>query len=222
MSTTQVRGDSTAARRGAEGDLQLEVVVIPVTDVDRAKEFYARAGWTLDADLAREDFRLVQFTPPGSACSVQFGSGVTSAVPGSSRSMYLVVSDIAAARADLVERGLEVSEVFHEGAPGARFKTNGRLGGPAGNRQTYSSFASFGDPDGNTWLLQEVTARLPGRAAVGGTMYASAQDLADAMRRASAAHSEHEQRQGGADDENWPAWYAAYMVAEQAGADLPL
>ena len=205
-------------------DEKLEVIVIPVSDVDRAKEFYGSLGWRLDADLAAGDsFRIVQLTPPGSACSIQFGTGVTSAVPGSVKDLYLIVSDIEAARGGLVARGIEVSEVFHEGAPGARFQdqgANGRVSGPAPEDASYGSFVSFSDPDGNSWLFQEVTARLPGRVDPAVTSFGSASDLADAMRRASAAHGEHEKRIGEA-DANWPDWYARYMVAEQAGTELP-
>jgi catechol 2,3-dioxygenase-like lactoylglutathione lyase family enzyme len=204
-------------------DEKLEVVVIPVSDVDRAKEFYGSLGWRLDADVARGDnFRLVQFTPPGSGCSIQFGTGLTSAAPGSAQDLYLTVSDIGAARADVVARGVEASEVFHEGAPGGRFRdgTDGRVSGPAPKDASYGSFASFSDPDGNSWLVQEVTTRLPGRVDPTVTLFGSASDLADAMRRASAAHGQHEKRIGHA-DADWPDWYAKYMVAEQAGAELP-
>jgi catechol 2,3-dioxygenase-like lactoylglutathione lyase family enzyme len=213
-------------RTGADiVDEKLEVVVVPVSDVDRAKEFYLSLGWRLDADLAAGDsFRIVQLTPPGSDCSIQFGTGLTSAAPGSAQGLYLVVSDIEAARADLVSHGVETSEVFHEGAPGGRFTrdgTNGRLSGPAPADASYGSFVSFRDPDGNSWLLQEITTRLPGRVDQAATSFASASDLADAMRRASAAHGEHEKRIGHA-DANWPDWYARYMVAEQAGTELPV
>ena len=205
-------------------DEKLEVIVIPVSDVDHAKEFYGSLGWRLDADRAvGDDFRIVQLTPPGSECSIQFGTGVTSAAPGSVQDLYLVVSDIEAARAELAARGVEVSEVFHEGAPGARFHddgANGRVSGPAPKRASYGSFVSFSDPDGNSWLFQEVTTRLPGRVDAAATSFGSASDLADAMRRASAAHGEHEKRIGEA-DANWPDWYARYMVAEQAGTELP-
>ena len=205
-------------------DEKLEVVVIPVSDVDRAKEFYGSLGWRLDADhAAGGNFRIVQLTPPGSGCSIQFGTGVTSAVPGSVKDLYLTVSDIEAARAEVVAHGIEVSEVFHEGAPGARFQpqgANGRVSGPAPEDASYGSFVSFSDPDGNSWLLQEVTTRLPGRVNPAVTSFGSASDLADAMRRASAAHGEHEKRIGEA-DANWPDWYARYMVAEQAGTELP-
>jgi catechol 2,3-dioxygenase-like lactoylglutathione lyase family enzyme len=203
-------------------DMKLEVVVIPVSDVDRAKEFYARLGWRLDADVAAgPDFRIVQLTPPGSGCSIQFGTNVTPAAPGSAQSLYLIVDDIEAARDELIARGAEVGEVFHEGAGGARFGTNGRVSGPDPEGGTYRSFATFQDPDGNGWLFQEITNRLPGRVDPGATEYTSASDLASALRRAEAAHGEHERRTGER-DENWPDWYAGFMVAERAGTELPL
>jgi catechol 2,3-dioxygenase-like lactoylglutathione lyase family enzyme len=205
-------------------DIKLEVVIIPVLDVDRAKEFYGRLGWRLDADFPFDNgFRVVQFTPPGSGCSIQFGTKITSAAPGSAQGLYLIASDIEAARDELAARGAEVSEVFHAGTPGAQFQpdsTSGRVRGPAPDNASYSSFATFSDPDGNGWLLQGVTTRLPGRIGAAETAFASAADLASAMRRASAAHGEHEKRIGKA-DANWPDWYAKYMVAEQAGTELP-
>jgi catechol 2,3-dioxygenase-like lactoylglutathione lyase family enzyme len=205
-------------------DLKLEVVVIPVSDVDRAKKFYANLGWRLDADFTFDNgFRVIQFTPPGSGCSVQFGTKITSAAPGSAQGLYLIVSDIAAARDEIVGRGVAISDVFHSGTPGAQFNpdgTSGRTSGPAPNHATYSSFATFRDPDGNGWLLQEVTTRLPGRIDSASTSFGSANDLASALRRASAAHGKHEQRIGKADP-NWPDWYAEYIVAEQAGTGLP-
>jgi predicted enzyme related to lactoylglutathione lyase len=204
--------------------MKLEVVVIPVSDVDRAKKFYAKLGWRLDADFRFDNgFRIVQFTPPGSGCSVQFGTNITSAGPGSAKGLYLIASDIEAARGDLVARGVKVSDVFHAATPGAQFQpdvTGGRVIGPAPDHTTYGSFATFSDPDGNGWLLQEVTTRLPGRVDPATTSFGSASDLASALRRASAAHGEHEKRIGKADP-NWPDWYAEYMVAEQAGTALP-
>ena len=202
-------------------DLKLEVVVIPVSDVDRAKDFYGRLGWRLDADFGFDNgFRVVQFTPPGSACSLQFGTKMTSAAPGSAQSNYLIVSDIQAARDQLAAHGVEISEVFYPGAPGAQFQTDGsdRVGGPASDHASYSSFATFSDPDGNSWLLQEVTTRLPGRIDAAETSFASVDDLRQALVRAAAAHGEHEKRTG-QHDENWPDWYAEYMVREQAGGD---
>jgi predicted enzyme related to lactoylglutathione lyase len=224
MSTTG-EGTSEADGAGSAGitDLKLEVVVIPVADADRAKEFYGRLGWRLDADFPFDNgFRVIQFTPPGSGTSVQFGAKMTSAAPGSAQGLYLVVSDIEAARGQLSASGAEVSEVFHPGTPGAQFSgdASGRVSGRAPDGGSYGSFATFSDPDGNGWLLQEVTTRLPGRVDAAATAYASAADLAAALRRAAAAHGEHEKRTGAA-DQNWPDWYAAYMVAEQAGAELP-
>jgi len=209
-------------------DLKLEVVVIPVSDVDRAKAFYTRLGWRLDADFASGDgWRVIQFTPPGSACSVIFGSNVTAAAPGSARGLYLIVSDLEAARQDLLGRGIAVSEPFHGGGdvhagPDEPYLFGSvRAGGADPKRGSYSSFASFSDPDGNGWLFQEVTTRLPGRIEADTTTFASQTDLAAALRRASVAHGEHEKRTGG-HDENWPDWYADYIVREQAGQTLPL
>ena len=220
-SSDAIRGARTAAARV---DLKLEVVAIPVSDVDRSKKFYAKLGWRLDADFAFDNgFRVVQFTPPGSACSVQFGKNMTPAAPGSVRALYLVVSDIEAARAELFALGIDVSEVFHPTAPGAQFQSNGasgRASGPAPDHATYSSFATFSDPDGNSWLLQEITKRLPGRIDTGVTSFGSAGDLASALRRAAAAHGIHE-KSIGEPDTNWPDWYAKYMAAEQAGTELP-
>ncbi len=215
---------NTAQARGK--DMKFELVVIPVSDVDRAKEFYGRLGWRLDAEFAGGDgFRIMQFTPPGSGCSIIFGKNVTPAAPGSAQGLYLIVSDIAAARDELRGRGVDVSEVFHSDSVSAGTDDpylfgRHRISGPDPGRGSYRSFASFRDPDGNGWLLQEVTTRLPGRIDSGVTSFASANDLADAFRRASAAHGKHEERLGQR-DENWPEWYAAYMVAEQTGKDLP-
>jgi len=223
MSTEVSSNDASGIASVTNVDTKLEVVVIPVSDVDRAKEFYGSLGWRLDADVATgDDFRLIQFTPSGSGCSVQFGTNLTSATPGSAQGLYLIVADVEAARDELLARGVRVSEVFHEGAPGARFYpgTSGRVSGPAPDRSSYRSFASFSDPDGNGWLFQEVTTRLPGRIDSPETSFASVSDLAGAFRRASAAHGKHEERTGEADP-NWPDWYAEYMVAEQAGKDLP-
>jgi len=225
MKTNEVRSnDATSDVSVAGVDMKIEVVVIPVSDVDRAKKFYGGLGWRLDADFAFDNgFRVVQFTPPGSGSSIQFGTKVTPAAPGSAQSLYLVVSDIVAARDQLVARGVNVSEVFHPGTPGAHFQPDGsstRLSGPSPDHASYRSYATFSDPDGNSWLLQEVTTRLPGRVELAGTTFASVNDLASALRRAAAAHGEHEKRIG-QPDANWPDWYAAYMVAEQAGEKLP-
>jgi catechol 2,3-dioxygenase-like lactoylglutathione lyase family enzyme len=220
MSTTAIRKeDATAAARVAKVDMRLEVVAIPVTDVDRAKEFYGRLGWRLDADFSTGDDHVVQFTPPGSECSIHFGTNLTAAAPGSAQGLFLIVSDIQAAHDELMARGVAVSDVFHF-AGWNRLNPNGRVAGPAPDRRSYGSFVSFSDPDGNGWLVQEVTTRLPGRIDASSTTFASAPDLANAMRRAAAAHGEHEKRTGQA-DANWPDWYAAYMVAEQAGGELP-
>ncbi|MBB4397975.1 VOC family protein [Bradyrhizobium sp. ERR14] len=208
-------------------DLKLEVLVIPVSDVDRAKAFYTRLGWRLDADFTSgDDWRVIQFTPPGSACSVIFGTNVTAAAPGSARGLYLVVSDLEAARQDLLARGVEVSEPFHgagdvHAGPDEPYLFGSvRVSGADPKRGSYASFAAFSDPDGNGWLFQEVTTRLPGRIAGDGTAFASATDLAATLRRAALAHGEHEARTGG-HDENWPDWYAEYIVREQAGQPLP-
>ena len=225
MTTADVRSDDARGIAGVKNvDMKVEVVVIPVSDADRAKEFYGSLGWRLDADFLFDNgFRVVQFTPPGSGCSVQFGKNITSAAPGSAQGLYLVVSDIQAARDGLVARGVEVSEVFHAGTPGAQFQpdgTSGRVSALAPDHTSYGSFATFSDPDGNGWLLQEVTTRLPGRIDASERAFASTADLASALRRAEAAHGEHEKRTGEA-DANWPDWYAAYMVAERAGTGLP-
>jgi catechol 2,3-dioxygenase-like lactoylglutathione lyase family enzyme len=208
----------------AKVDQKIEAFVIPVSDADRAKQFYSKLGWRLDADFSFDNgFRVVQFTPPGSGCSVQFGTNITSAVAGSAQGSYLIVSDIEAAHDDLIARGIEVSEVFHSGTPGAQFQlndTSGRLSGPAPGRASYSSFVTFRDPDGNGWLLQEVTTRLPGRIDSAMAVLTSANDLASLLRRAAGAHGEHEKRIGHP-DANWPDWYAEYMVREQTGKDLP-
>ena len=209
-------------------NLKLEIVVIPVSDIDRAKQFYESLGWRLDADFAAgNDFRVIQFTPPGSSCSVIFGKNVTAAMPGSAQGLYLIVSDIVAAREELRGRGVEISEVFHDagdvhaGTHEPYLFGRLRVGGPDPDHRSYRSFASFNDPDGNGWLLQEITTRLPGRIDSEATTFASASDLASALRRAEAAHGEHEKRMGGQRDANWPDWYANYMVAEQAGTELP-
>jgi catechol 2,3-dioxygenase-like lactoylglutathione lyase family enzyme len=225
MIANGIDNKGTAGNAGtARVDMKLEVVVIPASDVDRAKEFYGRLGWRLDADFRFDNgFRVVQFTPPGSACSIQFGTNITTAVPGSGECLYLVVSDIVATRQELVARGVHVSEVFHPVTPGAQFQpdgASGRVGGPAPNNASYSSFVTFSDPDGNGWLVQEITTRLPGRIDSRTTAFASVSDLATAMRRAETAHTEHEKRTGQR-DANWPDWYARYMVAEQAGEQPP-
>ena len=223
MSTNAVRGIDAKV---APVDMKFEIVVIPVSDVDRAKEFYAKLGWRLDADFAAgADYRVIQFTPPGSGCSVIFGKNVTAAAPGSAQGLYLIVSDIQAARKALLDRGVQISEAFHNngvfaGNDEAYLSGRTRASGPDPQHRSYSSFASFSDPDGNGWLFQEITTRLPGRIDSATTTFASANDLAGAMRRAEAAHGEHEKRIGKADPD-WPDWYASYMVAEQSGTELP-
>jgi len=208
MSTTGVRKDASGSASVTDIDMKIEVVVIPVSDVDRAKEFYGRLGWRLDVTPPT----VVQFTPHGSGCSVQFGATLTSAAPGSAKE-YLIVSDIEAARNALVAAGVEVSDFFHIGPQGP-------VPGLDPERRSYFSRASFSDPDGNTWLMQEITSRLPGRVDAAETAYGSASDLANAMRRAAVAHGEHEKRTG-EEDPNWPDWYAEYMVSEQAGTEPP-
>jgi catechol 2,3-dioxygenase-like lactoylglutathione lyase family enzyme len=215
MESIRVRNDAAIKSASAQTvDFKLEVVVIPVSDVDRAKRFYDSLGWRLDADIVRgHDVRVVQFTPPGSPCSIQFGAGLSSAVPGSAQGLYLVVSDIEAARVELVHRGVELSDPFHLGPGGDR------ISGPDLQRRSYASFASFGDPDGNGWLLQEVTVRLPGRVRLNNVTFTSQTELAAALRRAAAAHDEHEKR-GGQKDADWPSWYAEYLLGEQTGKPI--
>ncbi|MBR0914150.1 VOC family protein [Bradyrhizobium japonicum] len=232
MATTEIDRDAAAGSPNTSStsrgvDLKLEIVVIPVSDVDRAKAFYTRLGWRLDADFASADeWRVIQFTPPGSACSVIFGKNVTPAAPGSARGLYLIVSDLAVARQELLDRGIAVSAPFHgagdvHAGPDEPYLFGSvRVSGVDPKRGSYSSFASFSDPDGNGWLFQEVTTRLPGRIAGDGTTFASTADLAATLRRAAVAHGEHEKRIGG-HDENWADWYADYIVREQAGQPLP-
>ena len=226
MSQTAAQKQASEPKPSAV-DMKFEIAVIPVSDVDRAKEFYAKLGWRLDADYAAptNDFRVIQFTPPGSGCSVIFGKNVTAAAPGSAQGLYLIVSDIEAARRDLLAGGVNISEVFHSdgvysGTDEPYLFGRARASGPDPAHGSYRSFASFGDPDGNGWLFQELTTRLPGRIDSGVTTFASVNDLASALRRAAAAHGEHEKRIGAADP-NWPDWYAAYMAAEQTGTGLP-
>jgi catechol 2,3-dioxygenase-like lactoylglutathione lyase family enzyme len=220
MSTTATLSKDTAtdARVGTV-PLKLEVVTIPVSDVDRAKAFYESLGWRLDADFTSATDHVVQFTPPGSPCSIHFGTNLTTAAPGSTQGLLLIVSDAQAAREELKRRGVEASEVFHFGGWN-RVDPRGRVSGPDPDGRSYASFVSFSDPDGNGWLLQEIKTRLPGRIDGAETAFASAADLASAFRRAEAAHGEHEKRTGQRDAE-WPEWYAAYMVAEQHGTELP-
>jgi catechol 2,3-dioxygenase-like lactoylglutathione lyase family enzyme len=219
MTSTEVRNNNASGMATAKNvDMKLEVVTIPVSDVDRAKEFYARLGWRLDADFSQADERAVQFTPPGSDCSVHFGRSVTPGPTEPATGLFLVVSDIQAAREELASRGVEVSDVFHFAASPAPF--GGPVGGPAPDHGSYGSYAAFSDPDGNNWLLQEVTTRFPGRIDSAAAAFGSSSDLASALRRAAAAHGEHEKRTG-AEDANWPDWYAEYMLREQTGEQLP-
>jgi catechol 2,3-dioxygenase-like lactoylglutathione lyase family enzyme len=212
ISIKQAKYDAGAARVA----MNLEVNVIPVSDVERSKQFYQLLGWRLDADDApAKNVRIVQFTPPGSGCSVTFGNGLTAAAPGSAAAA-LIVSDIEAAHDELIRGGVDASEMWH----GASFPPEARLPGRDPKRTSYGSFFSFNDPDGNTWLVQEVTTRHPGRIDSAATSFGSANDLASAIRRAGAAHGEHEKRNGQR-DANWADWYAAYMGAEQAGTELP-
>jgi catechol 2,3-dioxygenase-like lactoylglutathione lyase family enzyme len=228
MTQTQAARDPNRNEKPAVArvDMKFEIVVIPVSDIDRAKEFYAKLGWRLDADYDNgSDFRVIQFTPPGSGCSVIFGRNITPAVPGSSQGLYLIVSDVEAAHKELLDRGVEVSEVFHNegvyaGTDEPYLFGRARVSGPDPEHRSYRSFASFKDPDGNGWIFQELTTRLPGRIDSGVTSFASTNDLMSALNRASVAHGEHEKRTGQA-DLNWPEWYAAYMVAEQSGKELP-
>ena len=225
MNTTETNEVLKARAASLAGvDQKLEVLVIPVSDVERSKSFYQELGWRLDADFKFDNgFRVVQFTPPGSACSLQFGTKITSAAPGSMQGSYLIVADIDTAREELVARGIEVSDVFHAVTPGAQFQPvgdSGRVSGPPPDHASYSSFATFTDPDGNGWLLQEITTRLPGRVEAKTTTYVSSSDLANALRRAEAAHSQHEALMGQS-DKNWPDWYANFMTSEQHGTEFP-
>ena len=211
MSTTATGTRDATMNQRVGIDMKLEVVTIPVSDVERAKDFYLGLGWR--QDVTPPGSGIVQLTPRGSACSVQFGINRTSAAPGSAQNLFLIVSDVQAARDDLMRRDVEVSEIFH-------FGPQGPASGLDPERRSYASLASFRDPDGNTWLLQEITSRLPGRIDSAATAFGSASDLASALRRASAAHGEHEKRTGKA-DANWPDWYADYMAREQSGDPLP-
>ena len=223
MSSTEMHSPNRDASIG-KLDMKLEVQIIPVSDVDRSKQFYERLGWRLDDDVAPLDgLRIVQFTPPGSGSSITFGNGLTTAAPGAAEG-GLIVTDIEAAHHNIAGRGIDVSDVWH----GPPFPPEARQPGPDPERTSYGSFFSFADPDGNTWLVQEVTTRLPGRIDAADTAFASTADLASALRRAEAAHAEYQKRTGRphllhrpGQDESWPAWYAAYMAAEQAGTELP-
>ena len=215
MSTTTIRTENgTKDAPVGQVDMKLEVITLPVANLDRAKEFYGGLGWRLDADFSHDGDRAIQFTPPGSPCSIHLAANGT---PGSAQGLFLIVADIQGARDELVRRGVEVSEIFHYAAGPGPF--GGRVGGFAPDHLSYGSYATFNDPDGNGWLLQEITTRFPGRVA-GDTTYASVADLSEALRRAEAAHGQHEARTGER-DANWPDWYAEYMVREQSGEELP-
>ena len=222
MSETAERSETAVQAREAALDMKFEVVVIPVSDVGRAADFYNKLGWRVDADLKLGAGRVLQFTPPGSPASIIFGDRLTPSAPGTAQYLHLIVSDIEAAARELAGKGVATSGVFHDAAGGGnRFDPAQRASGPDPARRSYFSFLTFDDPDGNGWILQEITNRFPGRMAADATTFTSVADLAGAMRRAAMAHGEHEKRNGGVHDENWPDWYAAYMVAEQAGAPLP-
>ena len=209
--TNVIRSNNANEPKVAAIEMKLEVIVLPVSDVNRAEQFYRRLGWR--QDVTPPGSGVFQFTPHGSSCSIQFGKNLTSASPGSAQRTYLIVSDIEAARDTIMATGIEVSEIFH-------FGPNGPVNGPDPEHGTYRSLATFSDPDGNSWLLQEITIRLPGRIDIGVTSFGSASALASAMRRAEAAHGEHEKLLGQR-DANWSDWYAEYMAAEQAGTKLP-
>jgi catechol 2,3-dioxygenase-like lactoylglutathione lyase family enzyme len=211
MSSTQMRSESaTQIPAAASVDLKLEVVVLPVSDVDRAKRFYEKLGWRIDADFTNGvDWRVVQVTPPGSPCSILFGKGITTAVPGSVQGTFLIVDDIEAARAELIGDGVEVSEVFHFAGGLHVDGTNGRVPGPDPEGRSYRSWASFSDPDGNGWMLQEIKTRLPGRG-----LSMDVATLTDLLREAEKRHGEYEPT---APKHHWSGWYAAYMVAREQG-----
>ena len=208
-----INNEPVSGATAAKVDMKFEVIVIPVADVDRSKAFYTKLGWRLDADFPFDNgFHVVQFTPPGSGCSVQFGTKITTAAPGSAQGLYLIVSDLEAARQELIARGVEVSEVFHSSKPGAQFRpaSNGRVSGPDPAHRSYSSFATFNDPDGNTWLFQEITTRLPGR----GLSNLDVSALTELLVETEHHHGEYEPT---APKHHWSGWYAAYMVARQDG-----
>jgi len=223
MSETVERSETAVeVPKAGAVDMKFEVVVIPVSDVTRAADFYNKLGWRVDADVMLGARRVLQFTPPGSPASILFGDRLTPSAPGTAQYLHLVVSDIEAAARELAGKGVATSGVFHDAAGGGnRFDPDQRASGPDPARRSYCSFLTFEDPDGNGWILQEITNRFPGRMDPNTTAFASVPDLAGAMWRAAVAHGEHEKRNGGVHDENWPAWYADYMVAEQAGTPLP-
>jgi catechol 2,3-dioxygenase-like lactoylglutathione lyase family enzyme len=211
--SSAINNQPVSGTSAAKVDMKFEVVVIPVADVDRSKAFYTKLGWRLDADFPFDNgFRVVQFTPPGSGCSIQFGTKITTAAPGSAQGLYLIVSHVETAREELVARGVEVSEVFHASKPGAQFRpeSNSRVSGPDPGHRSYFSFATFSDPDGNTWLFQEITTRLPGR----GLSNLDVSTLTELLRETEQHHGEYEPT---APKHHWSGWYAAYLVARQDG-----
>jgi catechol 2,3-dioxygenase-like lactoylglutathione lyase family enzyme len=214
--TVEISGnDPMSAASAAKVDMKFELVVIPVSDVDRAKEFYARLGWRLDADFPGDNFRVVQFTPPGSGGSIIIGKNVTGAAPGSAQGLYLIVSDIQAARAELLARGVEVSEVFHDAGSVHLGKDEPylfgrvRVSGPDPEHRSYRSFASFRDPDGNGWFFQEITTRLPGRG-----LSLDVATLTELLRETEQRHGQYEPT---APKHHWSGWYAAYIAARENG-----
>ena len=210
--TQEISSNGATTATLAKTDMKMEVMIVSVSDVDRSKEFYLKLGWRLDADFTFPGLRVIQVTPHGSACSLQFGTNLTPATPGSGKG-YIIVSDIEAARNALLAAGVQAGEFFHLGP-------NGPAPGLDPERRTYRSRAEFKDPDGNSWVLQEISSRLPGRVEPGATSFTSASDLASALKHAALAHGQHEARSGQR-DENWPDWYAAFMTAEQSGQKLP-
>ena len=215
MSSTQtVNSKVPPSSTVAALDLKLEVVPVPVSDVDRAKRFYLDLGWRVDADFTNQgDWRLVQMTPPGSPCSVMFGKGFTNSVPGSAQGTFLVVNDIEAARAELSRNGAQVSDVFHFDGDLLRVGgTKGRVPGPDPGGRSYFSFATFSDPDGNSWLLQEVTSRFPGRG--------FSSDVATMTELLREAETRHGQYGEAAPKHHWSEWYAAYIVARERGKSV--
>ena len=214
MSTVTSTDNAAEVQKDATADLKLEVVFIPVSDVERSKSFYTSLGWRLDGDFPISDnLHIVQVTPPGSPASIIFGKGVTTAEPGSIERIQLVVDDLEAARAELIAKGAEVGEIFHVD------ETFSPAAGISPDHKSYGSYARFEDPDGNGFMLQEIKVRLPGRWS--GASFKDTADLEQALIRAATAHGEHEARNGGEYDTNWPSWYARYMVAEQSGEELP-
>jgi len=211
MSGTQMSKEpASPVTKPATSDLKLEVVILPVSDVDRTKAFYSGLGWRIDADFVDGDWRAMQMTPPGSPCSIIFGKGVTSAAPGSVQGNFLIVDDVDAARAELKEKGVDVSEVFHFGGPLQVYTTQGRVAGRHPENRSYSSWASFADPDGNTWMLQEISTRLPGRGYGG--------DVPSMTALMKEAEEHHGPFEASSPKHHWSDFYAAYVVARQNGS----